>query len=263
MAKGTRMQRAVKSDQPIDRAFAVLGTVVTQAKPISTTDIAMALSLPVPTVHRLVAQLEKRGLLKRALGSKKVIAGEALVRLGLSAVDAALRSDRPHQILLALAADLGEHVQVGVRSDNDVLYVDTARVPLSGPGLMFEQGRRAPLYCTSIGKIFLAEMDDEEFSQWLNQMSLPAATPQTITKRSQLRAVIADVRKTGWASSDGEFSVGVVGCAVPIRGRDGRLVAGLGLSVPSARMSMPDLARYRPKLEAAARAIAAALQSGQ
>jgi len=54
-----------------------------------------------------------------------------------------------------------------------VLYVDTARVPLSGPGLMFEQGRRAPLYCTSIGKIFLAEMADEEFSQWLTQMPLP------------------------------------------------------------------------------------------
>ena len=144
-----------------------------------------------PTAHRLVAQLEKRGLLKRALGSKKVVIGEALVRLGVSAVEAALRGDRPHRILLALSASLGEHVQVGIRSDNDVLYVDTARVPLSGPGLMFEQGRRAPLYCTSIGKIFLAEMADEEFSQWLAQMPLPAVTPHTITKRPQLRAAAA------------------------------------------------------------------------
>jgi IclR family acetate operon transcriptional repressor len=217
------------------------------------------LKLPVPSAHRLVAQLERRGLLKRALGSKKVVIGEALVRLGLSAVDAALRGDRPHQILLALSASLGEHVQVGIRSDNDVLYVDTARVPRSGPGLMFEQGRRAPLYCTSIGKLFLAEMADEEFSHWLAQMPLPAATPHTITRRPQLRAAVAEVRETGWASTDEEFAVGVVGCAVPIRRHDGQLIAGLGLSVPIARMSHEDLAQYRPKMKAAARAISVTL----
>ena len=254
-----RTKQATNTEQPMDRAFAILGTVVADTGPLSVTDIAATLGLPVPTTHRLVAALEKRGLLKRALGSKKVVIGEAFVRLGLSAVEAALRGDRPHQTLVALSASLGEHVQVGIRSDNDVLYVDTARVPLSGPGLMFEQGRRAPLHCTSIGKIFLAEMSDEEFSQWLAQMPLPAATSHTITKRPHLRAAILKVRNTGWASSDEEFAAGVVGCAVPIRRPNGQLIAGLGLSVPSARTSLADLAQYRPKMEAAARSIVATL----
>jgi IclR family acetate operon transcriptional repressor len=254
-----RAKKAAKNEQPMDRAFAVLGRVVAEAVPVSVTDIAAACSLPVPTAHRLVMQLEKRGLLKRALGSKKVIVGEALLHLGLAAVDAALRGDRPHQILLALSASLGEHVQLGIRSDNDVLYIDTARAPPSGPGLQFVQGRRAPLYCTSIGKIFLAAMADEELSRWLAQTALPAMTPRTITKRTRLRAAIAEVRETGWAVSDEEFAAGVVGCAVPIRRRDGPLVAGLGLSVPSARMALTGLVQFRPKMEAAARAIAAAI----
>ena len=254
-----RVKQAANTEQPMDRAFAILGAVVSDAGPMSVTDIATNLSLPVPTAHRLVAQLEKRGLLKRALGSKKVVIGEAFVQLSLSAVEAALRGNRPHQILLALSATLGEHVQVGIRSDNDVLYVDTARVPLSGPGLMFEQGRRAPLHCTSIGKIFLAEMADAEFSEWLIQMPLPAATPHSITKRPQLRAAIGKVRRMGWATSDEEFATGVVGCAVPIRRADGQLIAGLGLSVPSARTSLSDLVQYRPKMEAAAQSIAATL----
>jgi DNA-binding IclR family transcriptional regulator len=181
----------------MDRALAVLDSVVARATPLSVTDIAEACRLPVPTAHRLVMQLEKRGLLKRALDSKKVIVGEALLRLGLAALDAALRGDRPHQILLTLSATLGEHVQVGIRADNDVLYVDTAHVPESGPGLQFVQGRRAPLYCTSIGKIFLAEMPADEFARWLAQMPLPAMTPRTITTRHKLRAAVGQGHRMG------------------------------------------------------------------
>jgi IclR family acetate operon transcriptional repressor len=251
--------KAARATQPMDRALAVLDSVVARAMPLSVTDIAEACRLPVPTAHRLVMQLEKRGLLKRALDSKKVIVGEALLRLGLAALDAALRGDRPHQILLTLSATLGEHVQVGIRADNDVLYVDTAHAPESGPGLQFVQGRRAPLYCTSIGKIFLAQMPADEFARWLAQMPLPAMTPRTITTRHKLRAAVAKVRATGWAVSDEEFAAGVRGCAVPIRRREGQLIAGLGLSVPSARMQLGQFAQYRPKMEAAARAIAAAI----
>jgi IclR family transcriptional regulator, acetate operon repressor len=253
------MGRRVSKDaeQPLDRALAVLAGVVAAGRPVSVTDIATTCALPVPTAHRLVAQLEKRGLLKRALGSKKVVVGEALLHLSVSALHAAMLSDRPHQVLLALSADLGEHVQVGIRSENDVLYVDTARAPLAGAGLQFEQGRRAPLHCTSIGKIFLAEMAEPELSWWLSHTPLTAITPRTITNRSKLSTVVAEVRKTGWAVSDDEFAVGVVGCAVPIRQRDGKLVAGLGISVPSARLSLKELTRFRPKMEKAARAIAA------
>jgi IclR family transcriptional regulator, acetate operon repressor len=256
--------RATKSDagaQPLDRAFAVLNRVVAAARPVSITEIAAACALPVPTAHRLVAHLEVRGLLKRALGSKKVVLGKALLQLSLSALEAALRSDRPHQVLLALAADLDEHTQVGVRSGNEVLYVDTASQPRSGGGLMFEQGRRAPLHCTSIGKLFLAELPEAEFAWWLSHTSLPAVTPRTITRPASLRAVVAKVRKSGWAVSDDEFAAGVIGCAVPIRNKTGTLIAGLGISVPSARLPLEKLMRFRPRMEEAAGAIARALEA--
>jgi DNA-binding IclR family transcriptional regulator len=247
------MSKDQASDQPLDRALAILTIVAKAARPISVTDVAAACGLAGPTAHRLVLQLEKRGLLKRALGSKKVLGGEALLNLGLSALNAAVRSDRPHQVLLSVAAELGEHVQLGTRMDNDVLYLDTARAPRSGAGLQFEQGRRAPLYCTSIGKIFLAELSDDEFAWWLAHTPLQAATPQTITKSASLRSAVAKVRSTGWATSKDEFAVGVIGCAVPIRAADGRLVAGLGISVPDARVKFKELERFRRPLERAAK----------
>jgi DNA-binding IclR family transcriptional regulator len=258
-ATRVRAKKSETGEQPLDRALAVLSGVVAAARPVSVTEIATSCALPVPTAHRLVAHLETRGLLKRALGSKKVVVGAALLRLSLAALDAALRGDRPHQILLALSADLGEHTQVGVRSGNDVLYVDTASAPRSSGGLMFEQGRRAPLHCTSIGKIFLAELPEDEFGWWLAHTPLPAVTPRTITKAASLRGVVSKVRATGWAVSDDEFAAGVVGCAVPIRGADGRLIAGLGISVPSARLPFEKLTQFRSKMEIAANAIAGSL----
>lgn len=253
------VKKSKGTEQPLDRALAVLTSVVAAARPVSITDIAGACGFPVPTAHRLVAQLEQRGLLKRALGSKKILVGEALLHLGLSALEAALRGDRPHQVLLALSTNLGEHVHLGVRSENDVLYVDTARAPRAGAGLQFEPGRRAPLHCTSIGKIYLAEMADAEFSWWLSQTPLPAMTSNTITEPAALRAVIKEVRATGWAVSTDEFAAGVIGCAVPIRTAEGKLVAGLGVSVPNARLPFDELAGMRPKMERAAVEIAKAI----
>jgi IclR family acetate operon transcriptional repressor len=247
-------------EQPFDRALAVLDVVTAAGRPVSVTDIAGECGLPVPTVHRLVAQLEKRALLKRVLGSKKIVVGFGLVRLGTAAVEAALRTDRPHQILIAFANQIGEHCQVGLRCDNAVLYIDTAQA-LRSKGLHFEQGRRSPLHCTSIGKIFLAEMSDTEFDWWLSHAPLESVAPRTIVSPVTLRTVVRKVRKEGWAMSNEEIAAGVVGCAVPIRDFDGRLVAGLGLSVPSARVAFDQLPQYRAAMQSTAAEIAAALSA--
>ena len=247
-------------EQPFDRALSVLDVVTSAARAVSVTDIAGECGLPVPTVHRLVAQLEKRGLLKRVLGSKRIVVGFGLVRLGIAAVEAAFRTDRPHQILIGFANQIGEHCQIGLRSENSVLYIDTAQA-LRSKGLHFEQGRRSPLHCTSIGKLFLAELTDSEFDWWLSHAPLESLAPRTIVTPATLRTVVRKVKKEGWACSNEEMAAGVVGCAVPIRDFDGRLLAGLGLSVPSARLSFDQLSQFRPAMESAAAEIAAALSA--
>jgi IclR family acetate operon transcriptional repressor len=254
---GRRPTAAPRKDQPLDRAIAVLTALVTAARPASVTELATACALPVPTVHRLAAQLEKRGLVKRALGSKKLIVGAGLVRLGAAAADAAMRSDTAHQILVALAHQLGEPCQIGVRVDSDVVYIDSARATRTA-GLHFEQGKHAPLQCTSIGKLYLADMPDDAFEAWLAQSSLRRFAPRTIVSKARLRTVVRGIRRDGWAASDEEFVPGVVGCAVPVRLGNGVLLAGLGVSVPSARMPFAKVKAFVPPLMAAAREIAAA-----
>jgi IclR family transcriptional regulator, acetate operon repressor len=245
-------------DQPLDRFFSVLGCVADAGQPLAITDIALALHLPLPTVHRLVAQLEERGLLKRPLGSKKVTVGFGLIALSEAAIGTALRDDEPHQILAALSDQIGEHCQIGQRSGNEIIYVDAVSAKRS-QGLNFEHGVRSAMYCTSIGKLFLASMTPRLFDAWLDQVELKPVGPNTIDSPQRLRQIVDEVRRTQWAASNEEMAAGVVGCAVPIRDSGGRLLAGLGISVPSARVSFDELARFRPRMEAAAQAIAASL----
>lgn len=247
-------------EQPLDRAFAVLGAVVAGDRALTITEIAQQCSLPVPTVHRIVAQLEHRALLKRALASKKVLVGANLVRLGAAAVAASTRSDEVHRILEALANELGEHCQLGMRSGNDMVYSDTVRAAQS-TGLHFQQGNRAPLYCCSTGKLFLAEMEPEEFDTWLKSIPRHPLTRRTLVSERALRAAVNAARTKGWAASNEEMAAGVVGCAVPVRMSNGRLVAALGISVPSARMSFNELEGFRPSMQRAALAIAKAIEA--
>jgi DNA-binding IclR family transcriptional regulator len=249
-------------EQPLDRALAVLEAVAIARRPITMTSIAMECDLPVPTVHRLVTQLEKRGLLKRVPGSKKLLVGCTLVNLSVSVLESALRSDRPHQILVAFANEIGEHCQVATRVDDSLFYLDTARA-LNSQGLHFEQGRRSPLHCTSIGKLFLAELDAEDLEWWLGHARLDPLTPRTLVSPRNLLAEIDRVRREGWGMNNEELALGVVGCAVPIRDTAGRLTAGLGISAPSARVAFAQLPQFRTAMEATAARIMAALPGGE
>lgn len=248
------------TEQPMDRAFAVLAAVTQGDRALSITEIAQQCELPVPTVHRIVAQLEQRELLKRAIASKKVLVGPRLVRLGAAAVEASTRSDEVHRILEGLAAELGEYCQLGVRSGNEVVYSDTS-YSARPTGLHFQQGNRAPLYCCSTGKLFLADMEPEELEAWLKAVPRQSFTRRTLVSERALRAAVKAVREQGWAASNEEMVAGVVGCAVSVRLEDGRLVAGLGISIPTARMSFEKLEAFRPTMQRAARAIAKAIEA--
>jgi DNA-binding IclR family transcriptional regulator len=242
------------SSQPLDRVVSVLEAVCRFEAPTSIAEIAAELSLPAPTVHRLVEQLSGRGLLKRALGSKRVVIGPRLVELGASILRSAMIGDQPHAILVEVARGIVEHCQIGIVSESEVLYVDTARVD-HGNGLQFNPGRRAPLHCTSIGKLFLASMSSRKFEEWLAVAELQPFTKNTITEKQALRAAVETVRNTQWAYSDEEFVPGVSGCAVPIQTR-GRFTGGLGVSAPSIRFDFERAQGILPRLIVAARAIA-------
>ncbi len=254
-----RKPAAARKQQPLDRILAVIDAVLAMPGRLSVATLATELGLPLPTAARLVTQLEARGLIRRGLGTRQLSPGPRLIGVGLNAVCAAFTADAAHLLLVGLAARLGEHCQIGVVRGTEVVYVDSAR-GARGASLQFEPGEHVPIHCTSTGKLFLAELDDAALSRFLGGRPLRRYTPSTITDPQALIAQVREARRRGWAATDGEYAAGVVGCAVPIRGRNDAMLASLAVAIPAARTPFSAVHRFVPALRETARAISAAIE---
>ena len=233
------------------RTLEFLDYVSQARRPVSTTEVCKALKLSLPTAHRIAVQLQNEGFLRRAFSSKKLVIGSRLARFASNVTGAWLYEAPRHAILQALTDDVGEQCELAILQQNQIVYVDGGRT-LIPASLQFEPGLHAPLHCTSIGKLFLASLADDMLHRLLNSLKLKRYTPRTIVHPRQLIRDIEAVRTRGYATTNGEYVLGVVGCGVAVRGPDKKIVAGLSLSVPQARVSYSELPEFIPALHKAA-----------
>ena len=235
-------------DIPFDKMLAVMETVSCGRRPLTVTEISNATDLTVPTVHRLVTSLVDRGLLKRHLATKKVMPGARLMKLGVSAVQTSLYADKPHALLRSLVTRIGEFAQISMVVDGELICVDAASAHRES-GLHLQQGNRAPLHCTSIGKLYLASLPDAELRAWLRSANLPRRTERTMTDPSELRKHFKETRARGWGSCNEELYPGVVGCGVRLPLRNSSGFIGLCISAPAVRMNFDEITSHIPTLE--------------
>lgn len=236
---------------PLDRAFAVLTFIAEQRKAVSAAEVAEALSLPLPTAHRLLGNLEERALVQKALGTKRYMVGNRLVLLAGKVIGSTFRTARRHAVLTTVAGEIGEQCEIGIVRDNEVVYVDSVRVR-PPQGLQFDPGSGAPLHCTSTGKIYMSRLPLRAREKLVRSLPLTAHTDNTVTDAAGLLGVLEQTRQRGWAKTNEEFVKGVVGCAVPIVAPGGDLIACLGISVPVARISFAALDDFIGPLQKAA-----------
>lgn len=200
------------------------------------TELADRAGLPLATAHRLVGELVSFGALSQTPAGDYVI-GRRMWDLGLLApVQTGLReaaSPYLHDLFGATRAT----VHLAVRDGTDVLYVDRLRGRASAP-IMSTIGSRLPLHVTGVGKVLLAHAPGVVLDAVLQDLA--PVTPYTITQPGNLRRQLARVRREGWATTSEEMSLGACSVAVPVQQR-GKVVAALGLVVPSLRHDRPRL----------------------
>jgi DNA-binding IclR family transcriptional regulator len=241
--------------QVLERTFAVLALFDQLAPEWTTTEVARASGLPVPTAHRILATLRSHGYLVRDDQNKRFRLGWAAVDLGeraRSAVDLA-RIAAP--VLARLAEHTNETALLTAMNDQRDRAVCLERVESSlALRLSIEPGRELPLHAGASQKILLAFMPPAERDAILAR-PLEKLCRATITDPDFLRSHLDSIRSRGWAISFEENNVGVWGVAIPIPDEHGAL-ASLGLAGPTVRFSRRELADSVTQLRLAAYEIA-------
>jgi len=137
--------------------------------------------------------------------------------------------NRAEPVMEALVEQVKESSSAAVLDGNDIVYV--LRVPTHKiMSITLGVGSRLPAYCTSMGRVLLAGLDDAEVLHRLKTAFPRALTRYTVTDIDALLAKVQQVRRQGWCLVNQELEEGLISLAAPITDRSGRVIAALNLS---------------------------------
>lgn len=256
--------------QVLDRALAILNVLSEQAGDLSLAELSEKLQLHKSTVHRLIMVLERHRLVDKHPQTARYRLGMKLFELGSKAIENVDLHERCRPHLTRILYDINETVHCSVLDQGEVLYIEKME-PQRSVRMASSVGRRAPAYCTAMGKAMLAALPESEVDDIIRRSGLKPLTRKTITTPAELKAELKAIRMRHYAIDDEEKEEGVRCVAAAVLGYSGRPVAAISASGPSFRITkdkLPMIARavveatqalsaelgYRPRLQSISRA---------
>ena len=234
LARGLDVLKAFRAGRPV----------------MSLSEVAAETGLARPTARRLLLTLQRLGYV-RTDGSGFALTPRVL-ELGTPYVQSLGLWDvaRPH--MEALVARTRESTSVAQLDGSDVVYVARVAVPKI-VALSVSIGTRFPALQTSLGKVLLAALPDDEVERVLAEPSRSGITPVRQPTRDERVAVLREVRARGWALSDEELARGIRSVAAPLRDGSGQVVAAMNVNAHAGETPLEVLTgEHLPALLAAA-----------
>jgi len=199
-------------------------------------DIADAVGLPRPTVHRILASLIAEGMVERNDAAKAY-------RLALDFFVLAARAGNPmnlrelcRPVLLRLAGSLGETIFLLVRSGFDAVCIDRTAGLLPIRSFTGDIGGSVMLGIGQGSMAILAHLTRAEQDEVI-RYNLSRIREFSGFDEAFLRAEIARVRALGYSDGAQGLIPGMAGLGVPILTPDGRAVAALRVGSTTDRMT--------------------------
>ncbi|WP_028712786.1 IclR family transcriptional regulator [Paracoccus sp. J55] len=240
---------------PSFRNLQILEVLASEGRPLTATEINASLNLPVPTIHRLVGNLEAEGFLSRDIDGRSYKPGPKLRQMMQGVIRFWHQNLPQRDVLIRLNQRLGETCNLSIPDGDAMLYID--RVETHWPlRIQLHIGSRVPLHATAAGKLALSQINDGRLERYLKRAELRAYTAQTLTDPDRLREELRQIRQQGYSTDTGEFVPGMIAMAVPVLDRSGQMIATVSFHAPVQRLTLDEGLKYLPDLRAAAEELA-------
>ena len=218
---------------------------------LSISQLSKRTTLSRASVRRCLHTLSKLGFAGTDDGRSFYLRPRVLA-LGHSYLSSMPLATAAQPILEHLSQILHESCSIALLDGTEIVYVARAHVTRI-MAIDLGVGTRLPAFCTSMGRVLLANLPPDELESVLPKIEFTRYTDKTVTSVEKLRQVLVTVRREGHAIIDQELELGLRSMAVPVRNPAGRVVAAINVGAHGQRVSIQDMrTRFLPYLRAAA-----------
>ena len=218
---------------------------------LSISQLSKRTALSRASVRRCLHTLSKLGFAGTDDGRSFYLRPRVLA-LGHSYLSSMPLATAAQPILEHLSQILHESCSIALLDGTEIVYVARANVTRI-MAIDLGVGTRLPAFCTSMGRVLLANLPANELESVLPKIEFKRFTDRTVTSVEKLRQVLAAVKREGHAIIDQELELGLRSMAVPVRNPAGRVVAAINVGAHGQRVSIQDMrTRFLPYLHAAA-----------
>ena len=235
---------ATPCNQSVLKAFAILEAFRCADEWVTCSELSRRTRLPEASAYRLIMTLVKIGAVTRGPRGR-YRPGMLLLSLSQNVAVPDLLHDASANVVTDLANRLRVTVHLGILEDGMVHYVAQASTPSSFTTDTL-LGCQLEAYCTSLGKILLASLPEDQLEKVILNGELVPLTRYTISNRALLNAELLEVRKRGFALNNGEMQEGMCCVAVPVYDPQKRTIASI--SATEARECMTPRRRAELRL---------------
>src|SRR6185437_8336783 len=105
-------------------------------------------------------------------------------------------------------------------------------------------------FCTSVGRVLLSRLSNDELARTIDDMKLVAQTPQTQTDKAAVIAAIITDRSKGYSLVDREAEEGFRSISVPVYRYDNAVIAAANIGAHVDRITTGEMIdRFLPLLK--------------
>src|ERR1035438_10363967 len=201
--------------QSLDRGLAVIRAFGPDRERLSLSEVARVTGLTRAAARRFLLTLVNLGYVRS--DGREFSLRPRVLELGYAYLSGLALPEVAAPHLEELVARLHEPSSICVLDGHHVVYV--ARVPTKRiMTVAISVGTRFPAYATSMGRVLLAAMSEQDLDRYLAEASFEPFTGRTVTDPDRLRTIVHEVARQGYAIVDQELEEGLRAVAAPIRG---------------------------------------------
>jgi IclR family transcriptional regulator, pca regulon regulatory protein len=234
------------------RGLAVIRGFSQQRRKMSIAQLSLRTGIPRAAVRRCLYTLARLGYVAAEDGGTFALRPQIL-SLGHAYLSSVPLVMAAQPILDQVSATTHESCSLAIMDGDEILYVARSSSSKRIMSIDLGVGSRLPTHCTSMGRVLLAHLTDDELASYLRRIKLAPYTNRTIVSKEQLTRTVAGVREAGFAIVDQELEIGLRSIAVPVKDYRGRVAAAINISVQAARVSGAEMEKaFLPPLRDAA-----------